>query len=349
MPNNKLLPWLHCLFDVIPFAAGLKFAPAILLQSWEACLRDINAQADQDNTIGPAPDLDDFNDKITDGILLPLLVEPEAIPDVEERGSRVGVAPTGASLSSLVSEIIPLNRKQAIVVQRIISEALSWACFPYDWSQRQQTLLYVGGEGGVGKSQIIKEIVAGMDLLRCKYELIFMAPTGAVADLIWVKGLRVRRLWSRKIIMVNDEVSMTDRSTLNTINSHCKSARSLDRTSPDLFSGLPIVILMGDFYQFPPVRSQPLWKPPQNDVDTDGRLIWHRFSQVIIPDERMRQTEDVPYQLLLRRARTGSLTSNDVLMLNGRAITSLANSHPQDTTAIVTLNSLQTCHQSPPN
>ena len=166
-------------------AAGLKFAPAILLQSWEACLRDINAQADQDNTIGPAPDLDDFNDKITDGILLPLLVEPEAIPDVEERGSRVGVAPTGASLSSLVSEIIPLNRKQAIVVQRIISEALSWACFPYDWSQRQQTLLYVGGEGGVGKSQIIKEIVAGMDLLRCKYELIFMAPTGAVADLIW--------------------------------------------------------------------------------------------------------------------------------------------------------------------
>lgn len=102
--------------------------------------------------------------------------------------------------------------------------------------------------------------------------------------------------------MVNDEVSMIDPSTLNTINSHCKSARSLDGTTPDLFSGLPIVILMGDFYQFPPVRGQPSWKPPQNDVDTDGRLIWHRFSQVIIPDERMRQTEDVPYQLLLRRA-----------------------------------------------
>lgn len=134
---------------------------------------------------------------------------------------------------------------------------------------------------------------------------------------------------------------MIDLSTLSAINRHCKSARSLDRTSPDLFSGLLIVILMGDFYQFPPARSQPLWKPPQNDEDTDGRLIWHRFSQVIIPDERMRQTEDVPYQLLLRRARTGSLTSNDVLMLNGRAITSLANSHPQDTTAIVTLNSLR--------
>jgi hypothetical protein len=345
--------------NVLCKAAGLKFVPATLLQSWETCLRDINAQADQDNTIGSAPDLDDFNANITDGILLPLLVVPEAIPDVEERRSRVGDAPTGASLSSLVSEIIPLNRKQAMVVQRILSEALSWACLPYDSSQRQQTLLYVGGEGGVGKSQIIKAIVAGMDLLRRKHELILMAPTGAAADLIGgntyhtslgislnrsraaAKGLRVRRLWSRKTIMVIDEVSMIDLSTLSAINSHCKSARSLDRTSPDLFGGLPIVILMGDFYQFPPVRGQPLWKPPQNDADTDGRLIWHRFSQVIILDEQMRQTEVVPYQSLLRRARTGSLTSNDVLMLNGRAITSLANSHPQDTTAIVTLNSLR--------
>ncbi|KAL4888047.1 hypothetical protein BDV59DRAFT_196793 [Aspergillus ambiguus] len=58
--------------------------------------------------------------------------------------------------------------------------------------------------------------------------------------------------------MIIDEVSMIDLSTLSTINSHCKSARSLVRTSPDLFGGLPIVILMGDFYQFPPVRGQPL-------------------------------------------------------------------------------------------
>jgi hypothetical protein len=96
----------------------------------------MNALADQDNTLLSAPDLDDFNADITDGILLPLLVEPEAIPDVEERRSRVGETPTGASLSSLVNEVIPLNRKQAMVVQRILSKALSWACHPYDSSQR---------------------------------------------------------------------------------------------------------------------------------------------------------------------------------------------------------------------
>jgi hypothetical protein len=117
---------------------------------------------------------------------------------------------------------------------------------------------------------IIKAIVAGMHLLRRKHELILMAPTGAAADLIGgityhtslgiplnrsraaAKGPRVRRLWSRKTIMIIDEVSMINLSTLSTINSHCKSARSLNRTSPDLFGGLAVVILMENFTNFLP-------------------------------------------------------------------------------------------------
>jgi len=43
-------------------------------------------------------------------------------------------------------------------------------------------LLYVGGEGRVGKSQIIKSIVAGIDLIRYKDKVILMAPTRAAAD-----------------------------------------------------------------------------------------------------------------------------------------------------------------------
>jgi hypothetical protein len=130
-----------------------------------------------------------------------------------------------------------------------------------------------------------------MDLLHCKYKLILIALTGAAADLISdntyyislgiplncsqaaVKGLRVHWLWSRKTIMIINEVSMINLSMLSTINSHYKSVQSLDRTSLDLFSVLLIIILMGDFYQFPPVRGQVLWKLPQIDADTDGRLI----------------------------------------------------------------------------
>ena len=53
--------------------------------------------------------------------------------------------------------------------------------------------------------------------------------------------------------MIIDEISMTDLSMLS------KIAKSLDRNSPDLFGGLPTVIFMGDFYQFPPVRGPALW------------------------------------------------------------------------------------------
>ena len=43
-------------------------------------------------------------------------------------------------------------------------------------------LLYVGGEGGVGKSQVIKAVITGMDLIKRKNEVILLAPTGAAAD-----------------------------------------------------------------------------------------------------------------------------------------------------------------------
>jgi hypothetical protein len=61
---------------------------------------------------------------------------------------------------------------------------------------------------------------------------------------------RVRQLWARKTILVIDEMSMIDLKMLSVINDQCKVARSLPRSSPDLFGGLPIVILMGDFFSF---------------------------------------------------------------------------------------------------
>lgn len=82
-----------------------------------------------------------------------------------------------------------------------------------------------------------------------------MAPTGAAADNIsgntyhtalginiaktqkTTVSARVRKLWSRKTVVIIDEVSMTDLSMLSTINNQCK-----------IFGGLPIVILMGDFH-----------------------------------------------------------------------------------------------------
>ena len=43
-------------------------------------------------------------------------------------------------------------------------------------------LLYISREGRVSKSQVIKAIVVGIDLILRKNKLILIAPTGAAAD-----------------------------------------------------------------------------------------------------------------------------------------------------------------------
>ena len=105
--------------------------------------------------------------------------------------------------------------------------------------------------------------------------------------------------------MVIDEISMTDLQYLSRINKRCTMARSLRSDSSELFGGLPIVILMGDFYQFPPVKGLPLWRKPRqnNEEEIAGKEIWQRFTNVILLDEQMRQAEDLPFRGLLRRAR----------------------------------------------
>lgn len=130
---------------------------------------------------------------------------------------------------------------------------------------------------------------------------------------------------------------------LRVIDNYCKIARSLDRSSTDLFGGLPVVIFIGDFFQFPPVWGLALWKEPRNGSgeDENGRILWHQFKEVIILDEQMRQSEDAPFHDLLSRARTGTLTEADRSFLNSKTITSLVGPQLEDGTTVVKLNSLR--------
>jgi hypothetical protein len=344
--------------------SGLRFLPPATLQRWESQIKGLVKFDELEEATAEerlAYEIDDFDLDIGDGVLHPILASPESAPNVVDRRSQVGDNPTEASLTSLVNEDIPLNEKQRLVIKRVLSGALAWADHAYDASKRDQQLLYVGGEGGVGKSQIIKAIVAGMDLIHRKEEVILMAPTGAAADSIrgntyhtalgisiakvqkTMVSSRVRKLWSRKTIMIIDEVSMTDLSMLSTINNQCKIARSLDRSSPDLFGGLPIVILMGDFHQFSPVRGPALWKEPRagNDADANGRIIWHQFTDVIILDQQMRQAEDPAFRDLLGRARAATLTEDDLALLNSKTATSLLTPNLENATTVVKLNVLR--------
>jgi len=80
--------------------------------------------------------------------------------------------PYNLKIGSYISKVLPnlmtvtmtwsqksVLQKQQLLVERVLSGALAWKHYPYDASKRKQMLLYVGGEGGVGKSQVIKAIV----------------------------------------------------------------------------------------------------------------------------------------------------------------------------------------------
>src|ERR1700719_3116243 len=145
---------------------------------------------------------------------------------------------------------------------RECNDELAWKVHTTDAPKWEQLFVFVIGEGGVGKSRVIKAIVAGMDLILRKSEVVLMAPTGSAGYHIGgvintyhaslgigisktqksTVSTRVRNLWSKKSIMVIDEVSMMDLTSLSIINNRCKVAKSLDRSSPDFFGGLPIVL-----------------------------------------------------------------------------------------------------------
>ena len=294
-------------------SSGLQYPPPATLQRWQLQLKIAGKLDDPDDPDDdPAPDMDDFNLVSGDGILHPALASIDTIPNLANRRLLVGENPFAATLIDLIIDDIPLNTKQRLIVERVLSAALSWNGAAYDASKRDQIFLYVGGNAGVGKSQIITAIVATMDLLSRKDEVLRTAPTGSAADHIdgntYHSSLgislaktqkptvspRVRKLLSNKTIMSVDEISMVDQNMLSTINDRCNIARSLDRGSTDLFGGIPIVIVMGDFYQFPPVKGTALWKEPRsgNAEDEKGLWIWQQFTNVIILDEQMRQAED---------------------------------------------------------
>jgi hypothetical protein len=78
-----------------------------------------------------------------------------------------------------------------------------------------------------------------------------------------------------------------DLGMLSIINNHYKIVQSLDKTSTDFPGSIPIVILIGNFFQFPPIYGLLLWKTlrSRNNNKYNGQLIWHQFKQVIILDK----------------------------------------------------------------
>jgi hypothetical protein len=135
--------------------AGLHFSPRARLQEWESRVKRLSKSEITDDVVpenGLTRDLDDFNVDFADGALVPTLDIPDTLPNLEDQRARLGDNPSASLLTSLVKETIPLNRKQTLIVEHVLAEALAWKEHPYDASKREQLCLLTLGEAGVGKS-----------------------------------------------------------------------------------------------------------------------------------------------------------------------------------------------------
>ncbi len=231
-----------------------------------------------------------------------------------------------------------MNKMQRLIVEKVFHSLGNTPKFNIDRIE-DQLLFYIHGESGVGKSRVIHAIELGCNLLLRDSNLVITAPTGAIADNIGGStihtslaiGIRNRHrksnilssLRTARCIMIMDELSIVEMEMLSNMGKLLAKARGLSNSSIAMFGGLPIVIVMEDFYQFLPIAEQPLWGEPQTDEDHNGKTLWLFFSSVITLTQQMHQQNNPNFTQFLRRACMGELTHGNVAMLNGKVVTAL--------------------------
>ena len=123
---------------------------------------------------------------------------------------------------------------------------------------------------------------------------------------------RVGSLWTNKNMLVIDEISMVSSKLMDSVDKQCNAMKNLDSSSTAVFGGLPVVIALGDFHQFPPVRARALWQKQESHDEKRGQQLWYMFKNVVVLDEQMRQQQDIDYYQLLQRVRNGTVTQAGV-------------------------------------
>ena len=115
-------------------------------------------------------------------------------------------------------------------------------------------------------------------------------------------------------LLAIDEVSMMSNRLIDYLDKVLKKVRE----NNTVFGGLQ-VILIGDFFQIPPVKKQ-------NDVDTDfcfNSLAWNKLNLATIYLKEVKRQSDKEYIKALNNIRIGNITKEVSKIFENR-------NHPQD-------------------
>jgi ATP-dependent DNA helicase PIF1 len=245
--------------------------------------------------------------------------EEEAVTFVQEAKPNATVEANPAAVSTPIEEhVIPSRLDTLTGEQRAVFDALL--------EGKSIALL---GPAGVGKSYLLSIIYTELAQMRlCNVQLCAM--TGCAALLLghkaktlhsWagiglgkddvptlyskiVRNGRAKKNWKITDVLVIDEISMSTPDLLDKLDQLGKMLRKSDK----LFGGIQI-LLVGDFYQLPPVSrngSTALFAFESN--------LWKQLDHVMELTIIQRQKDPV-FQRILMEARTGSFTreSCDIL------------------------------------
>lgn len=179
-------------------------------------------------------------------------------------------------------------------------------------------MMYLGGMGGTGKTQVLKAIMSLMEKRNEGHRVMKLAPTGSAAALLGgstyhsILGIRdsvdggnvskqtltnvKSRLEGVDYIFLN-EVSMVSCQNMYKLSSRLAQALN----EPDLPFGGMSMIFAGDLAQLPPVpggegtslykkrcsisASTKLW----GQESAIGQALWHQITTVVILRQNMRQ------------------------------------------------------------
>lgn len=226
--------------------------------------------------------------------LEPVLIS-SSLPDPTSSQLLHNISPANANCKAIadhINAVLPLNTLQRLVVEGVLDHVIQnkgRLCV----TREDQLLLYARGEGGVRKSHMIHALEMGFTLLDRRNELILSALTGCAAEDIRGSTMHtalsistrnvknsstnVSAIWTHRSSLIIDELSMIPLGLLAIMDKQLRKARGAIVSSTALFGDLPLVILMGDFYQFAPVSGYALWDSPYSKDKIHEKVLWDNF------------------------------------------------------------------------
>ena len=264
-----------------------------------------------------------------------------------------------------VAEEFGLNKKQRLVYDIVARKFIDQHILKVDDGKRPLRMVMTG-PGGTGKTHAVKALQKLMTLHNLQHVIRFLGPTGSSAKQIGGttihKGLglsialKSKGHGNRKVGESNEDYSATlsvknrtlirdewrdvsfvffDEYSLIGAQLLCQidhALRFAKENMSEWFGGINI-IFAGDFYQYPPVGSTPLYTPiqpkaPQKSTDIEkrlGRLAWKSVNVVVSLDEQKRMKDDPEYASAVGRLRVRDCNLGDADLFNSRIVKSVRN------------------------